>query len=196
MRFDTSKLNNVEVLDRICSLYGFNQKVLLANHFNIAASSLSNRYTREAISYDFAAICAVETGANLQWILTGKGERFDGEGVQQDQNAEFISLEKFTISEGKLHKNGVFCADRSMLETDSQNAFCLFADGNLHIIEKTPAISEGLRLVDIDGMISIREITALPAKRLHVSGGKVPFECSIDDINLLGRVIGIYREVN
>lgn len=196
MKINPSSLDPTKILDRICSAYGFNQKVQLANHFDIAASSLSNRYTRGTISYDFASLCSLETGADLHWILTGIGENKLREEPDAVENCQSEILEKFTISEGLLQKNGTFCADRSMLDSVSSNAFCLFADGNLYIIEKTSAISEGLRLVDIDGMISIREITALPAKRLHVSGGKVPFECSIDDIKLLGRVMGIYREVH
>lgn len=76
MRIDSLGWNNVDVLDRICEAYGFSQKIQLANHFNIASSSLSNRYTRGAISYDFAAHCSLETGANLRWLLTGEGEAF------------------------------------------------------------------------------------------------------------------------
>ena len=51
-------------------------------------------------------------------------------------------------------------------------------------------------LVDIEGANSIRELTILPGKKLHVAGGKVPFECDFDEIKLIGRVVGIYSEVN
>ncbi|GAB7266241.1 hypothetical protein DZJ_27920 [Dickeya ananatis] len=51
-------------------------------------------------------------------------------------------------------------------------------------------------MVDIEGAISIRDLTVLPAKRLHVAGGKVPFECGVDEIKTLGRVVGVYSEVN
>ncbi|MCP6385324.1 helix-turn-helix domain containing protein, partial [Klebsiella pneumoniae] len=53
MILDT-QVNNDELLDRICQVYGFTQKIQLARHFNIAASSLQNRYTRGTVSYDFA----------------------------------------------------------------------------------------------------------------------------------------------
>lgn len=57
-----SQVNNEELLDRICQVYGFTQKIQLARHFNIAASSLQNRYARGTISYDFAVQCALDTG--------------------------------------------------------------------------------------------------------------------------------------
>ncbi|MCL7672319.1 helix-turn-helix domain containing protein, partial [Enterobacter cloacae complex sp. OE43NF] len=54
-----SGISNEHVLDRICDVYGFAQKIQLARHFNIAASSLQNRYTRGSISYDFIVHCAL-----------------------------------------------------------------------------------------------------------------------------------------
>ena len=55
---------------------------------------------------------------------------------------------------------------------------------------------DGLWLVDFEGALSLREITVLPGKKLHVAGGKVPFECGVDDIKMIGRVVGVYSEVN
>ncbi|WP_142887402.1 helix-turn-helix domain-containing protein, partial [Klebsiella pneumoniae] len=51
MRIEGLGLNNEEVLDRICEAYGFSQKIQLASHFEIASSSLANRYSRDSISY-------------------------------------------------------------------------------------------------------------------------------------------------
>jgi hypothetical protein len=57
-------------------------------------------------------------------------------------------------------------------------------------------LTDGLWLVEIEGTASIRDLTLLPGKKLHVAGGKVPFECGIDEIKTVGRVVGIYSEVN
>ena len=70
------------------------------------------------------------------------------------------------------------------------------SDNSTYVIEQESPLSDGLWLVDIEGAISLRELTVLPGKRLHVAGGKVPFECGIDDIKTLGRVVGVYSEVN
>lgn len=186
----------IEILDRICEIYGFHQKIQLADHFEISASSLSNRYTRRTLSYDFAAICSLETGASLEWILTGKGEKYNGEVVGGDTYNGSVEIKKFTLSEGKLLEDNLFGIDHSILRNDSAEMFCVNADSKIHFIERTEAISDGVRLVDIDGSVSIRELAVLPAKRVHITGGKVPFECSFDDIKVLGRVVGIYSEVN
>ncbi|WP_265426139.1 MULTISPECIES: phage repressor protein CI [Klebsiella/Raoultella group] len=192
MRIDSLGWSNVDVLDRICEAYGFSQKTQLANHFDIASSSLSNRYTRGAISYDFAAHCALETGANLQWLLTGKGQPFTSSASAEDT----MSIESFTLSEEILKSDGSITVDAHFFTKPLTDAMAIRTEGKLHFIDKQASLSDGLWLVDIEGGISIRELTKLPGRKLHVTGGKVPFECGIDDIKTLGRVVGVYSEVN
>ncbi|BBW32875.1 phage repressor protein CI [Salmonella enterica subsp. enterica serovar Kiambu] len=192
MRIDSLGWSNVDVLDRICEAYGFSQKIQLANHFDIASSSLSNRYTRGAISYDFAAHCALETGANLQWLLTGKGQPFTSSASPEDT----MSIESFTLSEEILKSDGSITVDAHFFTKPLPDAMVIRTEGKLHFIDKQASLSDGLWLVDIEGGISIRELTKLPGRKLHVTGGKVPFECGIDDIKTLGRVVGVYSEVN
>lgn len=192
MRIDSLGWSNVDVLDRICEAYGFSQKIQLANHFDIASSSLSNRYTRGAISYDFATHCALETGANLRWLLTGEGQPFTSSVVAEDSK----SIELFTLSEEILKSDGSLKIDAHFFTKPIADAMAVRAEGKLHFIDKQASLSDGLWLVDIEGGISIRELSKLPGRKLHVTGGKVPFECGIDDINALGRVVGVYSEVN
>lgn len=171
MRIDSLGWNNVDVLDRICEAYGFSQKIQLANHFDIASSSLSNRYTRGAISYDFAAHCALETGANLQWLLTGKGQPFTSSASAEDT----ISIESFTLSEEILKNDGSITVDAHFFTKPLTDAMAIRAEGKLHFIDKQASLSDGLWLVDIEGGISIRELTKLPGRKLHVTGGKGSF---------------------
>lgn len=192
MRIDSLGWSNVEVLDRICEAYGFSQKIQLANHFDIASSSLSNRYTRGAISYDFAAHCALETGANLQWLLTGEGEAF----VNNKESNDAKRIEGFTLSEEILKSDKQLSVDAQFFTKPLTDGMAIRSEGKIYFVDKQASLSDGLWLVDIEGAISIRELTKLPGRKLHVAGGKVPFECGIDDIKALGRVVGIYSEVN
>ncbi|MCA7001636.1 phage repressor protein CI [Dickeya solani] len=195
MKLDESKLNNIDVLDRICEAYGFTQKMQLAYHFNIAASSLSNRYRRGAISYDFAVFCCIDTGANLNWILTGEGQKFEGHTSTEESQAN-RKIQKFTLSEARLKECDHLTIDTHFLSKHSLEAFAVQTEGKLHFVDKNSQLSDGLWLVDIEGAISIRELTVLPGRRLHVAGGNVPFDCGADEIGILGRVIGIYSEIN
>ncbi|WP_455853906.1 phage repressor protein CI [Pantoea endophytica] len=186
-----SQVNSDALLDRICQVYGFSQKIQLARYFDIAASSLQNRYTRGTVSYDFAVKCALDTGASIRWIVTGEGPQFDG---QPSTNGP-ISLMAFTISDGKLIENSNMSIDRELFSRIPTRGIAVRSDGKLHFVEREVSLSDGLWLVDIEGTVSIRELTLLPGKKIHVTGGKVPFECGIDEIITLGRVIGTYSEV-
>ncbi len=189
-------ISNEDVLNRICKAYGFSQKIQLARHFNIAASSLQNRYTRGSISYDFIVHCSLETGTETRWLLTGEGEiSRSGLGASSAKGSSSI-FDLFTLSEGKLTEDGFINIDHKLFGKALTHPICVKSDGKTHVVEKDASLSDGTWLVDIEGSISIRDLTLLPARKLHVAGGKVPFECGIDEIKTVGRVIGIYTEVS
>lgn len=186
-----ANFNNEGLLNRICEVYGFTQKIQLANHFKIAASSLQNRYTRGNISYDFAVHCALETGVSLKWLMTGEGDK----DIAAAEPPRSIELPLFELSEGETTNIGDISFDLKLFTKQLKNGISVKSDSSTYVIEHESSLSDGLWLVDIEGASSLRELTILPGKKLHVAGGKVPFECAIDEIKTIGRVIGVYSEV-
>lgn len=182
----------IKILERICDVYGFTQKVQLAHHFDISASSLQNRYTRGTISYDYAALCSIETGASLKWLLTGEGSKFENKTTEESP----LEIELFTLEDGELREDDRLSINPNFFRKKPTDGIAVRTDGKLHFIDKSASLADGTWLVDIEGAISIRELTVLPGKKLHVAGGKVPFECLTDEIRILGRIAGIYSEVN
>ncbi|MGK4329383.1 phage repressor protein CI [Lonsdalea quercina] len=180
------------ILDRIIAVYGFTQKLQLANHFEMSPSSLQNRFTRGTISYDLAAFCSLETGASLRWLLTGEGPQSDGKPSLTDPKI----MNLYTLKDGILEENSILNIDPIFLSKQISKGIAVQTEGKLHFIDKEAPLSDGLWLVDIERATSIRELTLLPGKKLHVAGGKVPFECGIDEIKTIGRVVGVYSEVN
>lgn len=187
-----TNFDNTELLNRICEVYGFTQKLQLANHFKIAPSSLQNRYTRGNLSYDFAVHCALETGVSLRWLFTGRGPQYEGNPSPTDPK----TITSFILSDGILSDDSTLSIDANFFSKQMSNGIAVRADRNLFFVEKDSALTDGKWLVDIEGSTSIRELTVLPGRRLHVAGGKVPFECGVDEIKTLGRVVGVYSEVN
>lgn len=51
------------------------------------------------------------------------------------------------------------------------------------------SVADGRWLIDIDGAVSIRNLSRLPAGRVKVTGGETSFECSVSDITVLGAVV-------
>lgn len=163
-------MNNEELLDRICQVYGFTQKIQLARHFNIAASSLQNRYARGTVSYDFAVQCALDTGASLRWLMTGQGAQFEGNPAPGDP----VSVSTFTLSDGRLEENTILSIDSAVFSKPLARGIAVRAEGKLHFIEKEASLTDGLWLVEIESTTSIRDLTLLPGKKLHVAGARFP----------------------
>lgn len=68
--FDSSK----NVIKRILSAYQLKTAKSLADRWNIAASVIGSRIQRETFPSDFVVKCALDTGADLEWLCTGEGE--------------------------------------------------------------------------------------------------------------------------
>lgn len=185
--------NNETLLNRICDIYGFTQKLQLANHFNIAASSLQNRYKRGNISYDFAVLCALETGARLNWLMTGEGAKFEYENTEVSAN---LNIPLFDLTEGRLISDGEINLDEKFFSKPLTHGMAVRDDSKIQILEKQSSLVDGLWLVDIDSTHSLREIALLPGKKLYVTGGKIPFECEFDAIILIARSVGTFIEVS
>ena len=129
-------------------------------------------------------------------MLTGKGEKLSGSNIKAPVESEELTVKSFTLSEGRLIDGTDLRISKSFFNRTLNNPQCIFSDNAAHFIETDTLLSDGSWLVDIEGAKSIRELTILPGRKLHVAGGKVPFECLVDDIQTLGRVVGIYSEVS
>lgn len=183
--------NNEKLLNRICDIYGFTQKLQLANHFNIAASSLQNRYKRGNISYDFAVLCVLETGAKLNWLMTGEGPKFE----DNTATSSSLNIKLYHLAEGRLMSDGEIGLDEKFFNKQLIDGMALRHESHLYILERQSSLIDGLWLVNIDSTKSLREIALLPGKKLYVSGGKIPFECANDAIHLIARTVGKFSEV-
>ena len=62
------------VIDRIIQAYGFRTKLQLCNHLGTTSANLSLRYKRDFFPSDLVVRCMAETGATLEWLVTGEGE--------------------------------------------------------------------------------------------------------------------------
>lgn len=181
--------DNTQVLDRIIEAYGFSSKIMLAQHFEMAASSLSGRYRRPGFPADMVVRCMAETGVTLEWLATGHGKKFD------DEELDILRLKKYKIIDGEefdagmamfdkvLFKQGVPFPSEPIVVQDGQNYFI--------IDRKFAEVYDGKWLVRIDDKISIRELTRMPMQRVRVSGVGMAFDCELKDISVIGRVVSI-----
>ncbi|MBH1930184.1 phage repressor protein CI [Serratia rubidaea] len=176
-----------EALDRVVSAYGFSMKMQLAEHLGIAASSLSARYKRDVFPADIVLQCALETGTSIEWLVTGKG------GDCQELKSDTSTLIRKKLINGQLSDADNILFDKGLF-LDPNNLpsapICLISDQTQYIVdEHYSEVHDGLWLVEIEGKVGIRTLTRIPVKKVRVSGHGAAFDCNLDDITVLGRVV-------
>ena len=178
--------NSGAVLDRIMEAYGFSSKMMLAEHFNMGASAISGRYKRNIFPADMVVRCMHETGANLEWLVWGTGNPFDNERV------DLLRLTNFKLIDGMLQHASSVMFDKVMLSPKKplpSDPISVQVDGDYYIVDKTFSdVFDGKWLVNIEGKISIRELTRIPVQRVRVAGVCMAFDCELKDLEIIGRV--------
>lgn len=186
LKIDFAK-GGVLVLDRIVQAYGFKTKLALADHLDIASSSLANRYKRDYFPSDIVVRCMAETGVTLEWLVTGEGPKFSKDEL------DILRIPRNKLAEGQLYEAGRLLLDKTAFlpcKPLPKDPVCILDDGISYIIEQATKESfDGDWLVEIEGKISIRTVTHIPVKRLKITGKGASIDCSIDEIKILGNVV-------
>jgi len=67
---------------------------------------------------------------------------------------------------------------------------CIIDNSIQYIIDREfSEVYDGDWLVEVEGKISIRTLTRIPIKRVRVSGVGMAFDCNLEDVNVIGRVV-------
>lgn len=176
-----------DVLDRVMDVYGFTSKLQLADHFDMASSSLSARFKRGVFPADMVVRCVAETGASLEWLATGQGRKFD------DEELDILKMPRRKIVDGLVYEAGMYMLDKVSFLPGvplPSSPICVLEGNNQFIVDTTfTEVYDDQWLVEIEGKTSIRTLTRIPIKKVRVSGVGMAFDCGIDDITVIGRVV-------
>ncbi|MBD2810288.1 helix-turn-helix domain-containing protein [Xenorhabdus sp. Vera] len=197
------KNNNIEIkmgadsggrpaIERLVRAYGFKSRQALSDHLGVSKSTMANRYLRDSFPADWIIQCNLETGASLLWLSTGQGEMFpDGENGKTERLEDIIapSISRVKLSGGKLNEATPVILDSELISKELGNPLVV-DDGTAWYLLDTQedSIQDGLWLVDIEGMHSIKKIAKIPLSKIRVSDNDVTFDCAISDIQFIGRV--------
>ncbi|ECT7227854.1 phage repressor protein CI [Enterobacter cloacae] len=176
-----------DVLDRVVDAYGFTSKLQLADHFDMASSSLSARFKRGIFPADMVVRCVAETGASLEWLATGQGRKFD------DEELDILKMPRRKIVDGLIYEAGMYMLDKVSFLPGvplPTSPVCVLEGNNQFIVDTSfTEVYDDQWLVEIEGKTSIRTLTRIPIKKVRVSGVGMAFDCGIDDITVIGRVV-------
>lgn len=174
-----------KVIDRILKAYGFTSRQAFCNHLGVSQSTMANRYARNTFPSDWVIICSMETGVSLKWLSSGEGMMF--EDGHDDRS---VMLKHKKITNGILNSHNDIICDKSEIPEGLNSPFIVTADKSRFLIDMYDGeITDGLWLVQIDGLVSIREIYRFPGGRIRIENGKASFECDASDVKVLGKVV-------
>ncbi|NIB50659.1 phage repressor protein CI [Enterobacter sp. 725m/11] len=183
-------------IERICAAYGFTSRQALCRHLDVSQSTMANRVTRGNFPADWVLICAMETGASLDWLVFGRGEapsvRTHIENRDETLQApKATQLSYLSIHNGVIKNKKQIDIAPELIPTGTTAPRLVGLDGVIWIVDDFAGeLVDGYWLTEMDGVISIREMYRLPAGRIRIENGKASFECNASDVKVLGKVIG------
>lgn len=197
-----------EAIHRLMAAYNFKSRQQLCDHLGASKSTMANRYLRDSFPAEWVIQCALETGVSLLWLTTGQGE--PGSNIDTGKNINSVNsgkvkhlsdlispeIDKATLTGGALVEAGKAIVDSSLLPSNSSNLLLVNTAGDSYLVDRnqTPPVN-GMWLVDIDGIKSIVKLTRLPGNRLVVHQDDSSFECSLDDLEVLGKALKIIKSL-
>lgn len=192
LQIDLNK-SSPDVLDRVLEAYGFQTKLALANHLGMASSSLAARYKRGLFPADIVVRCMAETDVTLEWLAHGTGKKFD------DGKLDTMKFSRKKLIDGQLFESGYLMFDKVLFLPGiplPNDPICVIDEKNQYIVDQNFAdVYDGQWLVNIEGKISIRNLVRVPVRKVRVSGIGMAFDCAIDDIEVIGRVVLVISSI-
>ncbi|EIX8144964.1 phage repressor protein CI, partial [Salmonella enterica] len=159
-------------IERLVEAYGFTTRQALADHLGVSKSTLANRYMRDTFPADWIIQCALNTGVSLRWLSTSESP------MRVDAKTQIISFSKQKLSGGKLHENGYLLFDLTLLPKDLDEISAIETDDATYLVKHNlNEINDGLWLISIDGIHSVRELIRLPNNRIMLESTSSKLEC-------------------
>lgn len=90
-----------EVLERMLSAYGFSMQKELAEHLGIAKSNVAGWVQRGQVPGNAIVQCALDTGADLSWLITGQIENASSSHLLQSNIKGKALYEEVMANGGK-----------------------------------------------------------------------------------------------
>ncbi|MCX2395278.1 phage repressor protein, partial [Escherichia coli] len=103
-----------------------------------------------------------------------------------------LSISWSHYPDGALREDGFYIFDKGFLPSTFKKPFVITDNNSEFICDKEfDDIRDGKWVISIDGEVTIRDITRLPGGRIFVEGGNRAFECKIEDIEIIGKIISL-----
>ncbi|KQN55195.1 repressor [Serratia sp. Leaf51] len=181
------------VIERIVEAYGFTTRLALAQHIGITSSSMSMRYKRDFFPADLVVQCMAETGIRLEWLAFGTGKKYD------DGAIEALSFQHFKLVDGQMFELGSILFDKSMFPPQApkpKTPMVVLHEQTQYVVDKGfSEVHDGKWLINLEGKVTVRDLIRIPVKKIRVSGMGSTFDCELDDVEVIGKIINKFENL-
>jgi hypothetical protein len=116
--------------------------------------------------------------------------------MREHFQTDVTRLSTFKIINGELKESGSMMYDKLNLPGDLIQPCVLRGEDKTYLLDMgIKEHTDGQWLVEIEGKASVRELAFVPVRKIKVLGGGVPFECMVDEIKIIARVLYITQKV-
>jgi hypothetical protein len=151
---------------------------------------------RDVFPADWIIKCSIETDIPVEWLSFGTGSPKPPQkslGIQSaNENvlADLFSVPRKKIKDGKLLDSNFYLLDKALVPDSLQKPIVIMDSDQLYLADQHfHEVTDGKWVVEIEGKVSIRELTRIPVGRVKV-GAPNPchsFECFISELNPIAR---------
>lgn len=176
------KTGGQKVILRLVEAYGFSTRQMLSDHLGVSKSTLATRFMRDIFPAEWVIQCALETGVSLQWLVSG-------EGIIFDKASDLIKMPQKKLLKETIYDAGYCAFDKVFIPQNLIDPFLLHDNRIKYITDtKFDEITDGLWFVNIDGNISIRNLTKTPGENVRVENDLTTFDCKLKDKQIIASI--------
>lgn len=177
-----------KAIERMVEAYGFTTRQALCEQLGISKSSLATRYMRDSFPSDWVIQCALETGVNLKWLVTGLPPK------HEYLTSDIINIQKIKLMDGVLLDAGTLMFDKVFIP-DGLSSPSVISNGNSsYFIERDfTDVVDGDWLISIDGKHSIKQVIRIPDNKVKINYGNIIVDMNINDLVFIGKVIAEFK---
>jgi len=174
------------VLRRILDAYGFTLQRQLCELLDISSGTVSTWVRRNYFPGDVVVACALDTGVDLYWLATGKGNQC--KKVSKESKTD--SIPRKNLAAGTLNDAGMWEVNLNFISHDISEPMFISSSNAAWIIDMNVGeISNGRWLLGIDGKYDVYDIALLPGRKISVTSKGANFTCGAEEVKTTGKVI-------
>ena len=177
-----------KAIERMVEAYGFTTRQALCEQLGISKSSLATRYMRDSFPSEWVIQCALETGVNIKWLVTGLPPK------HEYLTSDIINIQKIKLMDGVLLDAGTLMFDKVFIPDGLSSPSVISNGNNSYFIERDfTDVVDGDWLISIDGKHSIKQVIRIPDNKVKINYGNIIVDMNINDLVFIGKVIAEFK---